>query len=127
MVMLFKKINAKQTLGLFKLAFEHGRNLGLFVCGYKALCILLEKLWGKKKVNSFISGFIFGGLIFGKKTPVNYQIVLYLLSRTILGLISLLYKKYWRKRWMQVKKPIERKYGHLLMAAIVWGLVMLIF
>lgn len=52
---------------------EHARNLGLFVFSYKAACILLAKLWGEKPINHFISGFVFGGLIFGRKTPVfNY-------------------------------------------------------
>ena len=38
--------------------------------GYKGTVILLEKVLGKRSLNSFIAGALFGGLIFGKKTPV---------------------------------------------------------
>ena len=70
MMLLFKKISKGEIKNVFKLGYEHARNLGLFVLSYKSLCIVLNKLWGEKLINSFISGFIFGYLIFGKKTPV---------------------------------------------------------
>lgn len=50
-------------------------------------------------MNNFIAGFVFGGLIFGKQTPVNHQIVLYLLSRVLTALVTLLYKRYFKNRW----------------------------
>ena len=101
MMLLFKKISKGEIKNVFKLGYEHARNLGLFVLSYKSLCIVLNKLWGEKLINSFISGFIFGYLIFGKKTPVivwstqvNTQIVLYILSRALLALVHMLYKKF---------------------------------
>jgi len=48
-------------------------------------CLLLQKAIGDKKYNHFIAGFIIGGLVFGKKTPINYQINLYLFSRIIVA------------------------------------------
>ncbi len=74
------------------MALQHGKNLGLFVFSYKASCLILNKLFGKKSINNFISGFIFGGLIFGKNTPINHQIVLYLFSRVFVALITMIYK-----------------------------------
>jgi len=70
MTLLFKRMNKKELISIIKVGFEHARNLGLFVFGYKATCILLEKLVGKRSINNFIAGFLFGGLIFGRKTPV---------------------------------------------------------
>jgi peroxisomal membrane protein 4 len=97
--MLFKNINQKELYNIFKLALEHGKNLGLFVFAYKFSTLVLEKVFGKNSANNFVSGFIFGGLIFGKQTPVNHQIVLYLLSRVLTAAVALIYKKYMRERW----------------------------
>ena len=73
MMLLFKSISKAEIKNIFKLGYEHARNLGLFVFTYKALCILMSKLWGEKPVNSLIAGFIGGALFFSKKTPVQYQ------------------------------------------------------
>jgi hypothetical protein len=97
--MLFKKLNRKELYNIFKLAVEHGKNLGMFVFAYKFSLLVLEKVFGKNSANNFVAGFVFGGLIFGKQTPVNHQIVLYLLSRVITASVSLIYKKYFHQRW----------------------------
>jgi peroxisomal membrane protein 4 len=56
-----------------------------------------------------------GYIVFGRKnTPVNMQIVLYLLSRVIVGGAKNLQKR---------KKLPSMKFFHIL-AAISWGLVM---
>jgi hypothetical protein len=39
-----------------------------------------------------------GYFIWGDKTPVNYQIVLYLFSRIVVALIDMAYKKYKESR-----------------------------
>ena len=75
MMLLFKSISKPEIKNIFKLGYEHARNLGLFVFSYKSLCIILGKIWGEKPINSFIAGFIFGGLYFGKKTPVLISII----------------------------------------------------
>lgn len=87
MTFLFKSFNAKTIKAIAKNAWEHGKKLGTFVFFYKAACILLGNAFGKRPLNSFVAGFIVGGLVFGKKTPINYQINLYLLSRIIIALV----------------------------------------
>lgn len=83
---------------------------------------------GKKSLNNFIAGFLVGGIIFGRKrTSINHQIVLYLLSRVILGSITLFYKTKYPERYENKEEPPERKYNFLLLAAMCWGLVMWIF
>ena len=65
-------------------------------------------------------------LIFGKKTGVSNQIVLYLFSRVIIGLLTLLYTKIGEmggSKW----KWVEKGYGYYLLAAVCWGVVMWLF
>ena len=57
-------------------------------------CLLLKKALGERPLNSFVAGFAVGGLVFGKKTPINYQINLYLLSRITIALAEMFYIKY---------------------------------
>jgi peroxisomal membrane protein 4 len=87
MTFLFKSFNSQTIKAIFKNAWEHGKKLGTFVFFYKITCLLLAKVWGKRPLNSFIAGFIVGGLVFGKKTPINYQITLYLFSRITIALV----------------------------------------
>ena len=65
-------------------------------------------------------------LIFGKKTGVSHQIVLYLFSRVIIGLATLLYRKISEmnaSKWTFV----EKGYCYYLLAAVCWGTVMWLF
>lgn len=71
MMLLFKSITKAELKNIIKLGAEHARNLGSFVLLYKTSCFLLEKLWGETSLNSFLSGFVIGGFIFGRKTPVH--------------------------------------------------------
>jgi peroxisomal membrane protein 4 len=87
MTFLFKSFNSKTIKSIMLNAWEHGKKLGTFVFFYKATSILLAKLLGSRPINSFIAGFLVGGIIFGKKTPINYQINLYLFSRIIIALV----------------------------------------
>ena len=41
MTLLFKSINRREVWNIIKLGFEHAKNLGLFVFGYKGTLILL--------------------------------------------------------------------------------------
>ncbi len=111
------------------MAFEHGKNLGLFVFSYKAGYKLLNRLVKPSSVNHFLSGLIFGTLIFGKKTGVNHQIVLYLFSRVAVALGALLYKNLESLKIGENGKInfIEKGYGYYLLAAVCWGIVMWLF
>jgi peroxisomal membrane protein 4 len=133
MTLLFRDITITQVPTILKnicsMAFEHGKNLGLFVFCYKAGYKLLDYAIKPSSFNHFLSGLLFGTIIFGKKSGVNHQIVLYLFSRVSVALASLLYKK------METMKGtfggkiefIEKNYGYYLLAAICWGVVMYMF
>lgn len=97
MTLLFKTINRKSLEDIVRLAYEHASNLGKFAFIYKALCILIAKSFHHAPWNSFVAGLIGGYVVFSDKTPVNYQIVLYLFSRVVMGLIYLAYKKLYRQ------------------------------
>jgi peroxisomal membrane protein 4 len=71
-----------------------------------------------------IAGAIGGYMVWGKYSSINYQIVLYLTSRIITGLVSLAREK-------QVP-PFSCKRLHIrnvypIQAAVVWGTVMALF
>jgi len=97
MTLLFKDIKLVYLPTILKtivtMALEHGLNLGMFVLAYKTGYKTLNYLTKPSSFNHFISGLLFGTLIFGKKTGVNNQIVLYLLSRVMIGLATLAYTK----------------------------------
>jgi len=97
MTLLFKDIKLVYLPTILKtivtMALEHGLNLGMFVLAYKTGYKALNYLTKPSSFNHFISGLLFGTLIFGKKTGVNNQIVLYLLSRVMIGLATLAYTK----------------------------------
>jgi peroxisomal membrane protein 4 len=94
MTFLFKHFNSKTIKSIFKNALEHGRRLGTFVFFYKLCCLLLKKAFGYRPFNSFVAGCVVGAAVFGRKTPINYQINLYLLSRITIALAELVYNKY---------------------------------
>ena len=130
MTLLFKDVKVKNLPTLlktiFSMAVEHGINLGGFVLAYKAGYKLLNGLVGQSSLNHFVSGMIFGVLIFGKKTGVNNQIVLYLFSRVLIGLATLAYTKISEgvgSGW----GFIEKGYGYYLLSAVCWGTVMWLF
>jgi hypothetical protein len=97
MTLLFKDITLKQAPNLFKnilsMAFEHGRNLGLMSFFYTGFYKMLNHTIKPSLFNNALSGLISGAIIFGKNTAVNHQVILYLLSRTIVGLATKLYRK----------------------------------
>jgi len=119
MTFLFRKGPIGDKLkNICELTFEHAKNLGLYVFLYKAIVYILTKLRGKpSKIHAFIGGVIAGYIIFRKKTSVNYQIVLYLFSRIIMGSAENLVKK----------KKIPDVSLFPALAAICWGVVMVLF
>ena len=78
---------------------------------------------GKHSFNHFLSGLIFGGIIFGKQSGVNHQIVLYLFSRILIGLSKWIYINVLKDKI----KFFEDGYGYYLLAAVCWGVVMWLF
>lgn len=119
MTILFKKGSLKSKVKyIAQLTFEHARNLGKYVFLYKSLCCLLNRIRGKQSpVHSLIAGAACGGLIFGEKSSVNTQIVLYLFSRVVQGTAEALAKRGYLPNWAF--------YPHL--TTICWAVVMYLF
>lgn len=71
----------------------HAINLCKFVTIYKLLLILQKKLNGGKErdLDTFVAGGLGGWWVFGERTPINEQMVLYVLSRSLLSLLPRLY------------------------------------
>ena len=130
MTLLFKDIYLKHLPTILKtivtMALEHGINLGLFVLAYKTGYKTLNHLIKPSSFNHFLSGLLFGTLIFGKKTGVNNQIVLYLLSRVMIGLATLAYTKLGQLASVKLAF-LEKGYGYYLLSAVCWGTVMWLF
>jgi len=57
---------------------------------------------------------------------VNNQIVLYLFSRILIGISTLLYK-IMQEKFQGSIGWIEKGYGYYLLAAVCWGVVMWLF
>lgn len=119
MTLLFKSGSLKsKILNIWLMTYEHAKNLGLYVFIYKAVVYMLKKLQGQpKKFHSFIGGCVGGFLIFRQKTNINYQIILYLLSRNIVGGVESLVKK----------GVLPNKKAYPVVATLCWGIVMFLF
>jgi peroxisomal membrane protein 4 len=124
---------------IFKLTYNHAKNLAFFVFLYKSMMLAQKQLRdGKEKsTDSFFAGLVGGYLIFGNDNSVNnqviietdifddrfsqmlmffvwQQIVLYLLSRITVGLAA------WSVKKGVVPSPPPGK-SFPVMAAVVWG------
>lgn len=70
--------------------------------------------------HALVAGAIGGYLVWGRYSGVNYQIVLYLTSRVLVGLGKHLQERAFPKR-------LQFHTSYPLFAAAVWGLVMMLF
>eukprot|EP01120_Amphizonella_sp_Union-15-10_P012036 TRINITY_DN5278_c0_g1_i1.p1 TRINITY_DN5278_c0_g1~~TRINITY_DN5278_c0_g1_i1.p1 ORF type:complete len:197 (-),score=19.29 TRINITY_DN5278_c0_g1_i1:4-594(-) len=107
---------------VIKQMIHHGRNLGLFVFIYKSLCSVFRTIGISGGLESLLSGFIGGFYAFGDSSgisgSVNNQITLYLLARSVQGLLRLLARK--RKIIYDVKKGI----GFRIFAGVVLAMAL---
>ena len=104
---------------LYKAAKEHGLNLGAFVFLFKlARCQLQNRFGMTKSLASFIAGGVCGAVVWGReRTAINYQVVLYLLSRITTGIVH-----------HEVNKGnLPDRPAFKLLAALVWAFVMYLF
>lgn len=119
MTILFRSgpIKAK-IISILKLTWEHARNLGSFVFMYKSLvCILRNLFKSRSLVFNFIAGFFCSYFFLSREnTPVNMQIMLYLLSRNILALSNMVSVNY-----------LNNFNGFTVTSMTVWGIVMFLF
>ncbi|KAJ1742475.1 hypothetical protein LPJ78_000211 [Coemansia sp. RSA 989] len=122
MTLLFRNGSLQEKVSAILSATKaHARGLAFFVTGYKSLMLLQRYLSASGKntdVHTFIAGFISGYFVFGEKTSVNQQIILYLFSRISMGLVNTALKA------TNLKTP---KNSFALFAALCWGMVMVLF
>jgi peroxisomal membrane protein 4 len=124
MTFLFRDGTVREKLKVvLDMTRQHATNLGKFVLLYKSLMLAQKTLLhGGKEASqdSFVAGLIGGYVVFGKDTNVNQQIVLYLLSRIVIGLAK------WSVKKQYVPSPGEGK-TFPVVASVVWGIVMWLF
>jgi len=114
---------------IFRATKQHSFNLAKFVFLYKSLLLLQKKLNGGKPRNmdTFIAGLIGGCFVFGKRTAVNEQVVLYVVSRVVSSFIPRSSDPYSRAPGGAVKPlPPDTRYFNVF-AALSWGAVMWLF
>jgi len=58
---------------VIKQLFWHGRNLGMFVCIYKAICFILRRAGVRGGIESWIAGFVGGYYGFGESKVHHAQ------------------------------------------------------
>ena len=97
---------------------QHGSRLALYVTLYKFTVILLRRVFrSKAKWHHFVAGCICGYLVFREKNPINVQLVLYLLSRNIVG----------GAQNLQNRGVLpQMRFFHIL-GLVCWGTVMFLF
>ncbi|ETV85830.1 hypothetical protein H257_02391 [Aphanomyces astaci] len=138
MVMLFQQRPLREKLrGIIKLTYEHTKNLAYFVGVYKGVLLLLKEAGRAAGSSSCVlhqglnplvpwhaalAGAVGGYVVWSKYSSVNYQIVLYLFSRVLIGLVKLGSEKGW---------PILKKYSfpqvYPVLACATWAVVMWLF
>ena len=106
----------------FKMAFNHGKLLSIFVFSYKTAQCILTKFWGKQvPFLSFIAGIIGSQMIIKPHkrefTTVNRQLAYYLFSRVVEGV----YVK------LQKLKIIPTFQAFNVVYIFVWASVMYLF
>ncbi|EIW86420.1 peroxisomal membrane protein 4 [Coniophora puteana RWD-64-598 SS2] len=90
MAILFGRGDWKSRLEtIYKATRQHATNLAKFVAIYKMLLLLQKKINGGKErsADTFIAGLVGGRVVFGNRTAVNEQIVLYVVSRVVASFI----------------------------------------
>ncbi|KAF9270482.1 peroxisomal membrane protein 4 [Marasmius fiardii PR-910] len=135
MSILFGRGDWKSRLQvIFKATKQHAFNLAKFVSMYKTLMLLQRKANGGKErsLDTFISGLLGGYVVFGDRTAVNEQIVLYVVSRVVASFIPRADSPYnaspQSPRSSAVVKPVPPNTQYFSwFAALSWGAVMWLF
>ncbi|KAL3666629.1 hypothetical protein V7S43_008251 [Phytophthora oleae] len=137
MIFLFQKGSIRQKLrGVVRLTFEHSKNLALFVGVYKAMLVVMrahqEHALGQHVSagvgkpgahwHAAVAGGIGGYLVWGRYSSVNFQIIMYLMSRSLISLVRVLAAKGYH--------PFaQHRFKHVypLLATVVWASVMWLY
>ncbi|KAH8120550.1 peroxisomal membrane protein 4 [Phellopilus nigrolimitatus] len=117
---------------IVRMTMQHALGLAKFVALYKTLLIAQKKMRSGKPANAdtFFAGLISGYTVFGNRTAINEQIVLYVCSRVVASVIA-------RDRsgakhappapgtLARPLQPDARQFSFF--AALAWGAVMWLF
>jgi len=124
----------KRLKTIISLTTQHALGLAKFVSLYKAFLLIQKKLNGGKPRNTdtFLAGLFSGYLVFGDRTAINEQIVLYVCSRVVASFIPRAKSGYSSRSGsppggsaVRPIPPDARKFS--LFAAVAWGAVMWLF
>ncbi|KAF5368509.1 hypothetical protein D9758_002344 [Tetrapyrgos nigripes] len=135
MSILFGRGDWKSRLNvIYRATRQHAFNLAKFVSLYKTVLLLQKKLNGGKQrsLDTFIAGLLGGYVVFGERTAVNEQIVLYVVARVVASFIPRATSPYnatpSSPRSSAPVKPLppDSRYFTML-AALSWGAVMYLF
>ncbi|KAJ7462716.1 Tim17/Tim22/Tim23/Pmp24 family-domain-containing protein [Mycena galericulata] len=118
---------------IYRATKQHALNLAKFVSLYKTFMLIQKKANGGKERSSdtFLAGLLGGYIVFGDRTAVNEQIVLYVVSRVLASFIPRTGTPYSSSApatgSSSVKPmPPDSRY-FTLFAALSWGAVMWLF
>ncbi|EJD04324.1 peroxisomal membrane protein 4 [Fomitiporia mediterranea MF3/22] len=120
---------------ILRMTRDHAVGLAKFVTLFKIMMIAQRRIRGGKSQSSdtFFAGLVGGYIVFGDRTPINEQIVLYVVSRVVASFLS-------RERLngnatpatpappgspARPMHPDARQFS--VFAAIAWGAVMWLF
>ncbi|RMX70274.1 hypothetical protein DD238_000070 [Peronospora effusa] len=137
MICLFQNGSIRQKLrGILRLTFEHSKNLALFVGVYKSVLAVLrahqQHALGQHVATDIgkpgahwhaaVAGGVGGYLIWGRYSGVNYQIIMYLMSRALISLVRVLADKGY-----QPFAQHRFKHVYPLLATVVWAGIMWLY
>ncbi|KAJ7293250.1 Tim17/Tim22/Tim23/Pmp24 family-domain-containing protein [Mycena rebaudengoi] len=118
---------------IFRATRTHAFNLAKFVTLYKTFMLIQKKANGGKERNAdtFLAGLLGGYVVFGDRTAINEQIVLYVVSRVVASFIPRAGTPYSSSAPAaagSVAKPMppDSRYFSVF-AALSWGAVMWLF
>ncbi|KAI9572747.1 Tim17/Tim22/Tim23/Pmp24 family-domain-containing protein [Boletus coccyginus] len=118
---------------IYQATKQHALNLAKFVSLYKVLLLLQRKANGgrERSADTFIAGLIGGYVVFGDRTAVNEQIVLYVVSRVIAAFLPRAgapYSKATPPGGSTLARPVPPDPQYFsVFAALAWGAVMWLF
>jgi len=129
MAILFGRGDWKSRLQqIFYATKVHAMNLMKFVALYKTFMLIQRKAndGKKRKFDTFFAGLIGGYVVFGDRTSINEQIVLYVCSRVVASFIPRASSPQSVSAAPVRPVPPNSRYFSIF-AAVVWGAVMYVF
>ena len=122
MALLFARKPLPQEIKrILKLALHHGSKLALYIFLYKLTLLIFKTISNSKKnkkIHFFLSGAICGYFVYkNPKNPLNVQMILYLLSRDITGVLNDL----------QFKRILPKFDYFPYIATLSWGTIMYLY